>query len=1430
MYLIEEQIKRKRRRKWYYTVSVTMAVIVFFCTVYALVLSAITLEKKNTVLDCPLNVHQHSSECYDEDGALICGQADFVIHTHSENCYNKENELVCTLPEISAHEHTDECYKIQQLLICTNKSGEPVPTDNSLTAEETLTGEEIPTGAEAPTNGETPTDVEMPTGKDPPTDGECGFPETAEHVHTDECYKTERELICRDTAILHKHDETCRDESGKLICGMLQVTEHYHTNECFKQVEKETETGLQSDAQSDIMLTANSKANWGYNPDGSIWWMQNGSKQTANRVSTASAPRTVINMFDYWVTDNRDDRDDVKASANGGINNGHAFKFSRGSELIDKLNVWVGGGQNPLQGIVNNQLSARGYPVLSGKYPVNGYDSTESLEYLFNPNVSSEGKSSYKNVGGLLSIDGDGYYSFDSKSHMAELNEENNSFNVYDRPAANSGFFPFNKAPQIMTSNKDNPEVNHYFGMTMTTRFIQMNGGHTNSQRNVDTVFEFSGDDDVWIFVDDVLVGDAGGIHDASSVSINFATGKISVKVNSGTRPLETTLYDQYEAAGKQDSVTWAINELGQKIFSDDTSHTLQFFYLERGNYDSNMRLKYNLTEIPVSSITKIDQYGNPVSGAKFAVYAANENYDMLDAKGGNIVPVSKDVTYDNSGNIINSSGGIIAHALYTGTTGADGMMIFSKDNGKLYSIDELNGVFGEHFILREIGLPDGYRTVNKDAYLQIWEGESQKIIRCNNTPCSGVRANASLQITATDELYLQRSYNGSNVVRYCNPDGSTTGTLFAVVFRYVGERNENGEMLDTSEEAWIPICGNDKTGYQQVPLDLETSGPTRSMIAALEAAKQSAKTNGINDVVFRRSSEGTMQLTKKNLPGHITTYYYMLATEDKAKAQYTVAYYWTDQDSLDSATPENTYRVYTFKEAVPDGTSFSAFERKFGADVQVPNLINRVFVQKVDENNNLINDATFAIYPVQQETNGDIYYTEKGEKILFPKEAVPNPANGYISVGEQTIKPMATGDTKTYEDGIHTGTTEFDNLPTGQYIIKEIKSPPGYKLNKSDIMVQIDEDTIYANAGTEEDGVTVGRGPGYLVTPLAQFASPGNIDNTLTWIYARMLITSPSTLFSDIGKEKKITGYLSENNSSKTTVNIDEAFKTYLIYDPKNDNTAFNYAPDPLRNINDPNAPSTDGYRRLFTTVGWNYYEIFQDYKYGLGQVKLNGAYYEDWSTEYVLDENGNPKTVDRNLMNLFSRSTYISVTDEWETNIRVKKVDNANHDILLADVQFRLYTLDESGEKLYYSWDATAETPLWLADAAQALTVTTGKNGIADKDFAGLKDGEYYLEEAKPPNGYYKLDEAIKLTVKEAKLTLISEKPTDRQIAEADGGASDENGLYIYTVTVYNSTGFELPATGGSGTTLYTIGGILLIALSLVFIYKEKGEKRIE
>lgn len=1570
---------RKKHRRLYYSVFISLASVVVFCTVYALILPAITMEKNQRVLDCPLSVHVHTDECRDGDGDLICGLADFVIHTHSGDCCDKDGRLVCTLPEIPAHTHTDSCYEVRETTACTDTS-----------------------------------------------EG---------HIHDGGC-QTEKTLICAENAVLHIHDESCRDESGTLVCGMMQVTEHIHGTACFRTAESDTAptdsdtapaesdtspadsdtTPTDSDtatadsdstpAEGDTAPTDGDTApadggdgvmplaegdSWGYNDDGSIWWAPstnlqqvsavqenvpyiisgcNGNKlmgdqtyekggysylgaipgteaayqthcrwyftsaggensyrirylkqdgtwmylrfagagveewntpsqqlvltdqeaqatvftvkrvadipltdsealkfpdhiavyaeidgetyyinsyfgdkaeeqtthwlgypqgsggsclkicryektvQSADPVESVTSANTVIHMFDYWLSANRHDPDNVSPT-DSGINKDHAFRFGHG-DGSPALNKWVGAAKLPMQGIVATRLDGNGYPALAGNEGVTGSASTESLQYLFDPKYEHEGKSSFENVNGLLTIDKEGYYFFDCQKTMAEFDEKSESIRLYDKPGVynqhktqKGQFFPFNSAPEIMDVKRDDPALNHYFGLTLTTRFVQQHGGHTDDRRTTHTSFSFSGDDDVWIFIDGVLVGDVGGIHDRSSVDINFATGEICVSVEGNSEVRKTTLLECYERAGATDLTEWS-REVPD-TYRDGSTHTLKFYYLERGNYDSNMKLKYNLTEIPETAIYKVDQYGESVPGATFAVYAANEDYTLRAKKDGETVTLPDTYAYDAEGNITDASGNVLVNSLYTGTTDSNGEMIFKDPDDMPYSLSELQGMFGTHFILREIRVPDGYRVVSGDVHLQIWQGEDQKILKCDNTMQSGSRAASTLQITATDTLYLHTPYNGSDSVQYIGQGGQSNGTLFAVVFKYTGQTDADGNAIGsiTDNASWVPVYGTDKRGYTIMD---SCEGFEAN---ALEAARMA---QAYGNVVFSLSPSGNMQLMIKNLPGHITSYYRMLSAEQKKQAKYTVGYYWTPASSLEEATADSIYRVKTFSDESGDGTHYSGFERVFGADIQVPNLINKVFVQKVDEADNRINGAKFAIWRVSQEDDGTIrYLCTDGQYRALTAGAAPD-SDGVIACDGFTVKPLATDETRNYTDGVHTGTAEFTNLSDGQYIIREVRPPPGYKINTADVMVLVTQDTIYANAGTADDGVTVGRGPGYLVSPLSQFASEDQINNTLTWIWAQMRISRESTLFSDVGDMSMIAGYITRNNSHETSADESQSFRTYLKYaegkEVEGGKVAFNYIPDAERNKTH---PDSDGYRRIFTTVGWPYYEIRQDYEYGVTQAAANdNATYENWDGQ--------------DLTNLFSRSTYIRITDEQETTVTVKKVDSSNRTVGLSGAKFRMYTVqtaDGVSQRLYYcGTDATGKA-LWLADEAKALILTTVDGGLADSAFTGLKDGTYFLEETLAPAGFYKPAGAIQLTITHAQLTVDSH--TD---VTANKVLDDVTNLYTYTVEVPDKGGLILPATGGGGTTIYTAGGLLLMAVPLVYGYRKKrrSERRAE
>ena len=250
----------------------------------------------------------------------------------------------------------------------------------------------------------------------------------------------------------------------------------------------------------------------------------------------------------------------------------------------------------------------------------------------------------------------------------------------------------------------------------------------------------------------------------------------------------------------------------------------------------------------------------------------------------------------------MDSGGNVIAHALYTGTTDHKGEMLFADADGMPYSISELEEIFGSYFILREIKVPEGYRIVTKDVHLQIWRGANQKILKCDNTERSGSCAAASLQITATDTLHLQTPYNGKNTVQYFDSATNTAkGTLFAVVYRYTGTIVDGNATDINADKNWVPVYGNNLNGYTMVDMKNKTL-----LAGALKAAKEG---QAYGDVVFEISPSGTMQLTLKNLPGDITTYYRMLDDGQKGQTRYTAAYYWTSADTLDGAT-ESTRRT----------------------------------------------------------------------------------------------------------------------------------------------------------------------------------------------------------------------------------------------------------------------------------------------------------------------------------------------------------------------------------------------------------------------------------------------------------------------------------------------------------------------------------------
>lgn len=446
------------------------------------------------------------------------------------------------------------------------------------------------------------------------------------------------------------------------------------------------------DKDNDIWKCTNESFNdnkgWGAVGDGTVYFIFGDAPEEtelgfepANTVPTGDT--IDIDLFDYQV--GRDGDESASWDSNEGINAGHVLKFvdDKGEDQ-NSVNIYQDSDNKGRinDNMVEKKLDENGYPVLSTSHG----NRSESLKYLFNEQGEEGAKSVYSNLDKLFIKDADGYFTFNSATHYAYLKNDGggftNEFTVGNISGQSSpGFYPFSQPTSSTISgikeSSDDAElgsagVNHYYGMTIETSFIQPKGGVINGKN---MIFEFSGDDDVWVFIDDVLVLDLGGIHGAVSGTINFATGQVTRTDINGGQASGTTLGNAFREAGVND-VEWEANT-GR--FADYTTHTIKFFYLERGNRDSNCKIKFNFPTIPKNSVSVAKEVTNP-NGAGLD-YADDIDFQFNIKVDGNNYVNQKYALWENGEEVIDDSGKQVI-----GYTDSEGNFTLKHDQMAVFS------------------------------------------------------------------------------------------------------------------------------------------------------------------------------------------------------------------------------------------------------------------------------------------------------------------------------------------------------------------------------------------------------------------------------------------------------------------------------------------------------------------------------------------------------------------------------------------------------------------------------------------------------------------------------------------------------------------------------------------------------------------------
>lgn len=427
--------------------------------------------------------------------------------------------------------------------------------------------------------------------------------------------------------------------------------------------------------------------------DGKYWALQlqkNGDNYEYNRVSAHAAGNNATNSSTWLEIDNQVffiyKPDNYQITTRNSTSDGITLNLFNYTLDINNVSWEAGfpfynGAQNHVDGRggtntggeVTNVLGEDGFPIAVATDD-NGQTINTSLSFLFG-NTEVSGTTGPMTANYLFTYNESNYsYEYDSQSNHAYYDEEDQRFYVYDYQLSPAGansysafqrgnFLPFNDVinPQqgelnfVQYGQDNRTKVDYWYGMSMNMNFYQPEDGIL--PNGDEMLFEFRGDDDVFVYLDGVLILDLGGIHDAYPGTINFSTGTIIENNNT----IEDGIYTRYSESGL--FTTEQLNEMfteitvdgkTRHIFTDYKTVEMDFFYLERGAGAANCHIKFNMPPIPDETII----VGKQITDANASVYSDVEFSFMLETKAEGQTeynPVTNKTVkvYDTSGNFV---------------------------------------------------------------------------------------------------------------------------------------------------------------------------------------------------------------------------------------------------------------------------------------------------------------------------------------------------------------------------------------------------------------------------------------------------------------------------------------------------------------------------------------------------------------------------------------------------------------------------------------------------------------------------------------------------------------------------------------------------------------------------------------------------------